>query len=237
MSLTPGGALLCYASYSGLRGIPARTVKELVKALKESVRDLSPIVLVVVFFQLVVLQQPFPELFRMLIGVLMVVLGLTLFVHGLRTGLFPIGEGMAYDFARKGSVLWLLIFAFMLGFGTTVAEPALIAVAHEAAEVAAQGGINAARNYANDGDSVERLFRDTVRGGDFRAREANVYRLAQVANNIIDQCVAQGIPFAREYGGYLANRSFGGAQVSRTFGSIITSSSSSRRRSKQRAEL
>ncbi len=83
--------------------------------------------------------------------------------------------------------------------------------------IAAQGGINAAKNYQNDGDSVYRLFYDTVKGGDFRAREANVYRLAQVSVNIIDQCVAQGVPFAREYGGYLANRSFGGAQVSRTF--------------------
>jgi len=83
--------------------------------------------------------------------------------------------------------------------------------------VAAQGGINAAKNYQNDGDSVWRLFYDTVKGGDFRSREANVYRLAQVSVNIIDQCVAQGVPFAREYGGLLANRSFGGAQVSRTF--------------------
>lgn len=83
--------------------------------------------------------------------------------------------------------------------------------------IAAQGGINAAKNYQNDGDSIFRLFYDTIKGGDFRAREANVYRLAQVANNIIDQCVAQGVPFAREYGGTLANRSFGGAQVSRTF--------------------
>jgi succinate dehydrogenase / fumarate reductase flavoprotein subunit len=83
--------------------------------------------------------------------------------------------------------------------------------------IAAQGGINAAKNYQNDGDSVFRLFYDTVKGGDFRAREANVYRLAQVSVNIIDQCVAQGVPFAREYGGLLANRSFGGAQVSRTF--------------------
>ncbi|MGJ4733474.1 fumarate reductase/succinate dehydrogenase flavoprotein subunit [Leptospira levettii] len=83
--------------------------------------------------------------------------------------------------------------------------------------IAAQGGINAAKNYQNDGDSVYRLFYDTVKGGDFRAREANVYRLAQVSTNIIDQCVAQGVPFAREYGGTLANRSFGGAQVSRTF--------------------
>src|SRR5512147_320488 len=83
--------------------------------------------------------------------------------------------------------------------------------------IAAQGGINAAKNYQNDGDSVFRLFYDTVKGGDFRAREANVYRLAQVSVNIIDQCVAQGVPFAREYGGLLDNRSFGGAQVSRTF--------------------
>ncbi len=83
--------------------------------------------------------------------------------------------------------------------------------------IAAQGGINAAKNYQNDGDSIWRLFYDTIKGGDFRSREANVYRLAQVSNSIIDQCVAQGVPFAREYGGQLANRSFGGAQVSRTF--------------------
>lgn len=83
--------------------------------------------------------------------------------------------------------------------------------------VAAQGGINAAKNYRNDGDSVERLFRDTIKGGDYRSREANVYRLAEISNQIIDHCVAQGIPFARDYGGYLDNRSFGGAQVSRTF--------------------
>ncbi len=83
--------------------------------------------------------------------------------------------------------------------------------------IAAQGGINAAKNYTNEGDSIWRLFYDTVKGGDFRAREANIYRLAQVSNNIIDQCVAQGVPFARDYGGLLANRSFGGAQVQRTF--------------------
>src|SRR4051812_14072282 len=83
--------------------------------------------------------------------------------------------------------------------------------------IAAQGGINAAKNYQNDGDSVYRLFYDTVKGGDYRAREANVYRLAEVSVNIIDQCVQQGVPFAREYGGLLANRSFGGALVSRTF--------------------
>jgi succinate dehydrogenase / fumarate reductase flavoprotein subunit len=89
--------------------------------------------------------------------------------------------------------------------------------ARRAHSIAAQGGINAAKNYQNDGDSVHRLFYDTVKGGDFRAREANVHRLAEVSVNIIDQCVAQGVPFAREYGGMLANRSFGGAQVSRTF--------------------
>lgn len=89
--------------------------------------------------------------------------------------------------------------------------------ARRAHSIAAQGGINAAKNYKNDGDSVYRLFYDTVKGGDYRAREANVYRLAEVSNNIIDQCVAQGVPFAREYGGLLDNRSFGGAQLSRTF--------------------
>lgn len=89
--------------------------------------------------------------------------------------------------------------------------------ARRAHSVAAQGGINAAKNYQNDGDSIYRLFYDTIKGGDFRARESNVYRLAEISLNIIDQCVAQGVPFAREYGGLLANRSFGGAQVSRTF--------------------
>src|SRR5689334_1127058 len=83
--------------------------------------------------------------------------------------------------------------------------------------IAAQGGINAAKNYQNDGDSVFRLFYDTIKGGDFRSREANVYRLAEISAHIIDQCAAQGVPFAREYGGLLANRSFGGVQVSRTF--------------------
>src|SRR3979490_1926210 len=83
--------------------------------------------------------------------------------------------------------------------------------------IAAQGGINAAKNYKNDGDSIQRLFYDTIKGGDYRSREGNVYRLAQLSVDIIDQCVAQGVPFAREYGGMLDNRSFGGAQVSRTF--------------------
>lgn len=89
--------------------------------------------------------------------------------------------------------------------------------ARRAHSIAAQGGINAAKNYQNDGDSVYRLFYDTIKGGDYRSREANVYRLAEVSVNIIDQCVAQGVPFAREYGGMLSNRSFGGTQVQRTF--------------------
>lgn len=89
--------------------------------------------------------------------------------------------------------------------------------ARRAHSIAAQGGINAAKNYQNDGDSTYRLFYDTIKGGDYRAREANVYRLAEVSANIIDQCVAQGVPFAREYGGMLSNRSFGGTQVQRTF--------------------
>src|SRR5215217_4762902 len=89
--------------------------------------------------------------------------------------------------------------------------------ARRAHSIAAQGGINAAKNYQNDGDSVYRLFYDTIKGGDYRSREANVHRLAEVSVNIIDQCAATGVPFAREYGGLLANRSFGGAQVSRTF--------------------
>ena len=107
----------------------------------DSLRDLAPIILVVAFFQLVVLRQPLPNLADVLVGTLLVVIGLTLFIRGLELGLFPFGESMAYAFARKGSVLWLLAFAFALGFGTTVAEPALIAVAEEASEVAAGGGV------------------------------------------------------------------------------------------------
>lgn len=105
----------------------------------ESIRDLTPIVVVVGFFQIVVLQQPIPNLGELFVGMLMVVIGLTLFIHGLTLGLFPIGESMAYAFAQKGSIFWLLVFAFSLGFGTTVAEPALIAIADEAATVAANG--------------------------------------------------------------------------------------------------
>jgi len=106
-----------------------------------SARDLASIIIVITFFQLVVLQEPIPNLGEILAGVLLVMLGLTFFIRGLEMGLFPIGESMAYAFARKGSVFWLLLFAFSLGFGTTVAEPALIAVAQEAAHVAAVGGV------------------------------------------------------------------------------------------------
>lgn len=106
-----------------------------------SLRDLAPIILVIGFFQLVVLQQPIPNMGEILLGTVSVVVGLTLFIQGLEMGLFPLGESMAQAFARKGSVLWLVVFAFSLGFGTTVAEPALIAVAAEAANVAAIGGM------------------------------------------------------------------------------------------------
>jgi hypothetical protein len=110
-------------------------------SLFDSFRDLLPIIAVIAFFQLAVLRQPLPDLVDLLTGTLMVVIGLSLFVYGLKVGLFPIGEAMAYDFARKGNVVWLLLFAFCLGFGTTVAEPALIAVAAEAGEIARAGGI------------------------------------------------------------------------------------------------
>ncbi len=113
----------------------------MLSSLLDSARDLLPIVLVIAFFQFVVLQQPIPNLPDILLGTLFVILGLTLFVRGLNLGLFPIGQSMANAFARKGSLFWLLLFAFALGFSTTVAEPALIAVAEEAAEVAAQGGM------------------------------------------------------------------------------------------------
>ena len=116
-------------------------LKRLFSPLLSSARDLLPIVVVIAFFQLVVLQQPIPNLGELLLGTLFVVIGLALFVRGLEMGLFPIGESMAHAFARKGSVTWLLLFAAALGFGTTVAEPALIAVAAEAAEIAAAGNV------------------------------------------------------------------------------------------------
>ncbi|BBB30636.1 conserved hypothetical protein [Neptunomonas japonica JAMM 1380] len=113
----------------------------LFRSMLGSLRDLLPIILVIAFFQLFVLQQPIPDFLGLVIGLLCVVLGLTFFIFGLEMGLFPIGETMAHAFARKGSVFWLLAFAFSLGFGTTIAEPALIAVAAEAATVAANGGM------------------------------------------------------------------------------------------------
>ncbi|HDM8235162.1 TPA: DUF1538 domain-containing protein [Vibrio campbellii] len=122
----------------------------LFRALLSSARDLLPIVVVITFFQLVVLQEPLPNLVSILFGLLLVILGLTFFIFGLELGLFPIGENMAQAFANKGSVFWLLIFAFSLGFGTTIAEPALTAVAEEASEVAAEGGM-----IANTKQSME----------------------------------------------------------------------------------
>jgi hypothetical protein len=126
------------------------TLKKLLLAMLGSMRDLLPIVLVIVFFQFFVLQQVPPNIGQILLGVLFVVLGLTFFIHGLEQGLFPIGESMATAFARKGSLFWLLTFAFCLGFGTTVAEPALIAVAAEAANVAANGGMIEASDAARE---------------------------------------------------------------------------------------
>jgi hypothetical protein len=119
----------------------SRLFRGLSQKLKESIRDLLPIIAVVSIFQLAILRQPFPELLDVLIGTAFVIIGLMLFVRGLETGLFPIGEALAVAFARKGSLIWLLIFGFGLGFSTTVAEPALIAITRKAAEVAAQGKI------------------------------------------------------------------------------------------------
>ncbi len=118
-----------------------KSFRAILNSLLDSLRDLLPIIVVIAFFQLVVLQQPIPNFGEITIGIIFVVVGLTLFVHGLNMGLFPVGETMAYEFAKKGSLFWLLLFAFSLGFGTTVAEPALIAVAKEAAHVAAVGGM------------------------------------------------------------------------------------------------
>jgi len=117
------------------------SLKAIWAALFDSLRDLLPIIVVIGFFQFAVLQQPIPNFGEIVLGVVFVVIGLTLFVRGLNMGLFPIGETMAFEFARKGSLFWLLSFAFALGFGTTVAEPALIAVAGEAAKIAATGGM------------------------------------------------------------------------------------------------
>ena len=118
-----------------------KQLRQFLDSVFSSVRDLLPIVLVVAFFQVFVIQQPFPELGRILAGCLMVVFGLAFFIRGLEQGLFPIGESIAYAFARKANLPWLLVFAFALGFGTTIAEPALTAVASEAAQIAAEGGV------------------------------------------------------------------------------------------------
>ena len=133
---------------------PGPTLKQqlltFLRTMGGSVRDLTPILLVITFFQLVVLRQPIPNLFELIAGTILVLLGLTFFIRGLEMGLFPIGEAMANAFARKGSVFWLLLFAFALGFGTTVAEPALIAVAKEASTVAASAGMIADEQLARD---------------------------------------------------------------------------------------
>jgi hypothetical protein len=125
-------------------------MKALLKNLLNSLRDLMPIVVVILFFQFIVLRQPLPGVIDLLIGTLFVVLGLTIFIQGLELGLFPIGESLAYSFAKKGSLFWLLVFAFGLGFSTTVAEPALIAVAAEAAQVAGVGGMIPDTSEAKD---------------------------------------------------------------------------------------
>lgn len=126
----------------------------LFRSMLGSVRDLLPIIVVIGFFQIFVLQQPVPDLLGIVTGVFLVILGLTFFIFGLEMGLFPIGESMAQAFAKKGSVPWLLLFAFALGFGTTIAEPALIAVADEAATIAAGGNIIEATDAAKDSYSL-----------------------------------------------------------------------------------
>lgn len=130
------------------------SVIALAKSFLNSLKDLSPIVAVVLFFQLVILQQPLPNTVDLLIGLLLVTAGLTFFIYGLEMGLFPVGESLAHSFARKGSAFWLFIFSFSLGFGTTVAEPALIAIADEAALIAANAGAiepgaSSQKDYAN----------------------------------------------------------------------------------------
>ncbi len=118
-----------------------KPILSFLKLIRDALRDLVPIILVITFFQIIVLQQPFPNIGDVLVGVICVVLGLALFVQGLEMGLFPIGEAMATAMTRRGSLFGLLVFAFLLGFGTTIAEPALIAVAAEAADIAGQGGM------------------------------------------------------------------------------------------------
>lgn len=131
-----------------MRAAMRQLLHDLLRTLLESGRDLAPIVLVVGFFQIAVVRAPLPDLGGILAGAVLVLVGLTLFLRGLEMGLFPIGEAMAYGFAKKGSVAWLLLFAFALGFGTTIAEPALTAIADEAAKVAAQDGAISATDAA-----------------------------------------------------------------------------------------
>ena len=132
-------------------------VKKLFDSMMGSVRDLMPIIIVVLFFQFFVLEQPLPDVERLLAGVIFVVLGLTFFIYGLELGLFPVGETMAHALARKGSITWLLLFAFALGFSTTVAEPALIAIADEAASVAADAQV------IHDDPEVKEIYADGLR--------------------------------------------------------------------------
>jgi len=127
-----------------------QSLKALARTLFGSMRDLLPVIVVVLFFQLAVLQQPLPNLGQLLLGTFLVVLGLTFFINGLEMGLFPVGESLAHALARKGSLFWLIVFAFTLGFGTTIAEPALIAVAEEASEIAAQAGVIGASEQAQE---------------------------------------------------------------------------------------
>ena len=131
-----------------------RPLFQFVRTTANSARDLAPIAVVIALFQIFVLQQPIPDVAEIIVGSVFVVVGLTFFIYGLEMGLFPIGESMAFAFARKGNIMWLLFFAFALGFGTTVAEPALIAVSKKAARIAAQGGVIEAtelaiKQYAN----------------------------------------------------------------------------------------
>ena len=125
-----------------------KTIQQFASNIIDSAKDLTPIVLVIAFFQIVVLQQNIPNLTDIIIGTIFVLFGLTLFVYGLKLGLFPIGEALAHSFAKKGSIFWLLLFAFALGFGATIAEPALIAVANEAANVAINGNIISTKTEA-----------------------------------------------------------------------------------------
>ena len=147
-----GQAIIYGSEYENAEITPGMSwLHRVLGRLSESGRDLLPIILVIAFFQLVVLRQPLPQLGQMIGGLLLVILGLTFFIRGLELGLFPIGESMAHSLARKGSLVWLIVFAFALGFGTTAAEPALIAIAEEASQVAAEAGVIGADTDAMEG--------------------------------------------------------------------------------------